>query len=42
MCSNLLKFGLLVFFKAAWDDSSDQSLTTSRGKNHDKNFGNQI
>ena len=33
------KFGPLVFLEIAQDDSLEHFLTTSRGKNHGKKFG---
>ena len=39
---HFLKFGSLVFLEVAYNDSLQQCLTASRGKNHEKKFGTQI
>ena len=36
---NFLEFGSLVFLEIAYNDSSQQCLTSSRSKTHEKNFG---
>ena len=35
-------FGLLVFLEIAYNDSLQESITSSRGKTHEKNLGDQI
>ena len=37
-----LKFGSLVFLEITYNDSLQQFLTSSRGKIHTKNLGDQI
>ena len=39
---HFLKFGSLVFLEIAYNDSLQQCMISSRGKTHEKNFGDQI
>ena len=39
---HFLKFGLLVFLEIAYKDILQQCITFSRGKTHEKKFGDQI
>ena len=39
---HFLKFGSVVFLEIASSDSLQQCRTSSRGKTHEKNLGNQI